>query len=84
MEPIGIVRVLERMNDCDAYPIDDDIRVCTEINALNRIDQEWGCDKIVGWCRWSGNEYCGMPEHDPFTSRCYHHGVSGHLPGGSI
>lgn len=68
MEPIGIVRVLERMNDCDAYPTDDYIRTLGEINILNRIDQEWDCDVKI----WH-DEYCGVPEWDPFSGRCAEH-----------
>lgn len=67
---------------------EDDCRLQVKrTEILNRIDQEYGCDFILcphGDGMWTPTEYCGLPEHDPFTNRCYHHGVSGHLPGGSI
>lgn len=60
-------------NDCDAYPTDDHNRTMGEIEVLNRIDQEYGCDRIIGYSQWSGNEYCGIPEWDPFSGRCAEH-----------
>lgn len=70
-------------------PDDDSAVYAGRVEVLNRIDQEYGCDEIIDMDRnfpYGNLEpvYCGLPEHDPFTNRCYHHGVSGHLPGGSI
>lgn len=71
--------------NADRYPDDDHYIEQWKITMLNRIDKEYGCDFILNWnVREGPTEYCGMPEHDPFTNKCYHHGVSGHLPGGSI
>lgn len=70
--------------DIQPYLPDDDSAVYKGRRfILNRINQEWGCDAFIRTDH-AEYEYCGMPEHDPFTNRCYHHGVSGHLPGGSI
>lgn len=42
--------------------------------VLNRIDQEYGCDKVITYNNYfNGSEYCGLPEHDPFTNRCRDH-----------
>jgi hypothetical protein len=39
---------------------------------LNRIDQEWGCDARISFLK-DGPEYCGVPEWEPFSNRCYDH-----------
>lgn len=45
--------------------------------VLNRIGQEWECDFII--MEEEGSPiYCGFPEHDPFTNRCWDH-TSGHM-----
>jgi hypothetical protein len=42
---------------------------------LNRIDQEWQCDEIIGTSHiFHVPDYCGLPEHDPFTEKCWYHG----------
>jgi hypothetical protein len=43
---------------------------------LNRIDQEWPCSAIIydGPLHALVKEYCGLPEHDPFTEKCWDHG----------
>jgi hypothetical protein len=46
---------------------------------LNRIDQEWPCNVIIaisygGPFNEREKEYCDMPEHDPFTEKCWYHG----------
>jgi hypothetical protein len=41
---------------------------------LNRIDQEWGCDAVVAYgTRLNITVYCGTPEWEPFSHRCYDH-----------
>jgi len=35
---------------------------------LNRIDQEWPCNAQLP------DGLCELPEHDPFTERCWYHG----------
>ena len=51
---------------------------------LNRIDQGWGCDAIVNATFDHPQiEYCGLPEHDPFTNRCYEH-TPGNLTSGHM
>lgn len=44
-------------------------------NVLNRIDQEWQCDHVIAEAGSDGfyPVYCEMPEHDPFTARCWDH-----------
>ena len=43
--------------------------------VLNRIDQAWGCDAILSASYDHPDiEYCGLPEHDPFTGKCWDHG----------
>lgn len=53
--------------------------------VLNRIDQEYGgCDYVVDSDDYYGHrivEYCGLPEHDLFTNRCWDH-TPGNLPHG--
>ena len=43
--------------------------------VLNRIDQGWTCDAIIydGPLHTLVEQYCGLPEHDPFTNRCWDH-----------
>jgi len=60
----------------DRYPDDDKYIEQWKITMLNRIDQEWGCDFIIGTTYTMFHnvvEYCGLPEHDPFTDRCWSH-----------
>lgn len=40
---------------------------------LNRIDEEWGCDQVVWMDSNAGPVYCGLPEWEPFSRRCYDH-----------
>lgn len=48
-----------------------------KVKILNRIYQEWECDFII--MEEEGSPiYCGFPEHDPFTARCWDHS-SGHM-----
>lgn len=49
-------------------------------SILNRIDQEWTCDAIIGrnYLVSGIPVYCGLPEHDPFTNRCRDH-TAGHM-----
>ena len=65
-----------------ALPDDDSAVYEGRRLVLNRIDQEWGCDAVI----YDGPlvpEHCGLPEHDPFTSRCWDHApgnlTSGHM-----
>lgn len=61
--------------DCHAVLPDDDHAVYEgRRKVLNRIDEsaEYGCSHIV-WENTDGPEYCGLPEHDPFTDRCWDH-----------
>lgn len=64
----------------DRYPDDDMYIERWKVTMLNRIDQEYGCDMIIGFSI-DGTEYCGLPEHDPFTNRCWDH-PPGNLPHG--
>lgn len=52
----------------DRYPDDDYYIEQWKRTILNRIDREWGCDVKI----WH-DEYCGLPEWDPFTNRCAEH-----------
>lgn len=56
-----------------------------KVKILNRIDQEWGCDEIIHDDEYyaSGYGYCGTPEHDPFTNRCWDH-TPGNLTSGHM
>ena len=72
--------------DTQPYLPDDDSAVYEGRRlVLNRIDQEWGCDVVVmsygGWNLGEPTEYCGLPEHDPFTNRCWDH-TPGNIPHG--
>jgi len=72
--------------DTQPYLPDDDSAVYEgRRKVLNRIDQEWTCDQIIGrqftGDRTWGPEYCGLPEHDPFTNRCWDH-TPGNIPHG--
>lgn len=57
-----------------------------KVEILNRIDQGYECDEIVDMDRnfpygYLEMVYCGLPEHDPFTNRCWYH-TPGNLPHG--
>lgn len=60
-------------DDPDADPLDDYIVEKAKVANLNRIDEAFPCQAIVWSSKAFGNEYCGQPEHDPFTERCWHH-----------
>jgi len=70
------------VTDTQPYLPDDDSAVYEGRRlVLNRIDQEYGCDEVIGisfGTKPHGIEYCGLPEHDPFTNRCWDH-TSGHM-----
>ena len=58
----------------DSWPTDDYYIEGWEVTQLNRIDQEWGCDVIIETGpMFYENDFCGLPEHDPFTDRCADH-----------
>ena len=64
----------------DSYPNDDYYIEQWKRTILNRIDREHGCDAIVNVAfdhpqMLEVREYCGLPEHDPFTNRCWDHGA---------
>ena len=85
---IDMRKVVEQSNDPDRLPSDDYTLVSQEIEYLNRISQEWTCDEIVGMDRnfFYGNlepVYCELPEHDPFTNRCWDH-TPGNLTSGHM
>ena len=71
------------MCDPDAYPTDDHDRTMGEIKVLNRIDQEWLCTKYLGIFDDCQPDYCSLPEHDPFTNRCWDH-TPGNLTSGHM
>lgn len=59
--------------DVPGYLPDDDAAVYWgRRTVLNRIDQEWGCDAVLISSDPSP-EYCGEPEWEPFSHRCYDH-----------
>lgn len=65
----------------DSYPDDDYYIEQWKRTMLNRIDQESGCVHLVMESPEAGPDYCGLPEHDPFTNRCWDH-TPGNLPHG--
>jgi hypothetical protein len=70
---IDMRKLIDQINDPDRLPNDDYTLVSQEIGYLNRIDQEWLCVHLVMDSYESGPDYCGLPEHDPFTNRCWDH-----------
>jgi hypothetical protein len=63
----------DTVNDADALPVDDRTLVEQETATLNRLDEQWGCTRIVAMDRDNGPEHCGIPEHDPYSGICYAH-----------
>jgi hypothetical protein len=49
-------------------PYDDSAVYVGRRRILNRIDQEWPCRAQLP------DGLCGLPEHDPFTEKCWYHG----------
>lgn len=75
-------------NDPDLWPTDDYAIERAHTDALNRIDQEYGCDAIVNVAFDHPQcleimEYCGLPEYDPFSNRCWDH-TPGNLTSGHM
>ena len=65
-------------HDIPGYLPDDDSAVYEgRRRILNRIDEgaEYGCSHIIydGPLHELQPEYCELPEHDPFTDRCWDH-----------
>jgi len=71
------------MDSQSALPSDDSAVYEGRRKVLNRIDQEWGCVHLVMDSPEAGPDYCGLPEHDPFTNRCWDH-TPGNLPSGHM
>lgn len=82
---IDMRKIVDQINDPDRLPEDDHDLVSQEIAYLNRIDQVWTCDAIIhdGPLYALVEQYCGLPEHDPFTARCWDH-TPGNLPTGHM
>jgi hypothetical protein len=81
---IDMRSVVDQINDPDRLPEDDHSLYTQQIAYLNRIDQEWTCDHQLSWNgEWGVPEYCGLPEHDPFTNRCWDH-TPGNLTSGHM
>ena len=60
----------------DWFPNDDYWIEKWKTSILNRMDREWGCDAIVDMSEpglFGFPIYCGVPEWDPFTNRCWDH-----------
>ena len=77
--------LMKMVNDPDRLPEDDHSLYTQQIAYLNRIDQEWTCDEVIQFIPGTYNEpeYCGLPEHDPFTNLCRDH-TPGNLPSGHM
>lgn len=54
------------------HPEDDYQIQRKRIEYLNRMDDPEGCSAVVAETK-DGPEYCELPEHDPFSHRCYEH-----------
>jgi len=77
---------MAQKHDVPGYLPDDDSAVYEGRRLiLNRIDQEYGCDCIIARAIADPTqyEYCGLPEHDPFTDRCWDH-TPGNLSSGHM
>ncbi len=61
-------------SDPDVWPDDEYELDLYRIEILNRIDEAVGCTVRLDYgLRSSEPHYCGIPEWEPFSLKCYDH-----------